>query len=599
MVEGPSVQKMSQELERLFAPPTVETVTEEEKDIESETESQDAEHLLYTSATPAVPVTPSPVSTPTKPETETTEEPPTEETPKEATYVEIDENGDPNSDTIEQEKSIRTRLAGCMQPNLTQEAANAMARHVVNKLRKEAAALMEGTASDIACFKAVSPIARIRDQTFQSETMTPENEQQGKTTTEEKEKEERIKEWKRKAKIAQAQQRREQNSVQDEFTIGPDSRYNSSSNKNSPIMGCLINNVERTDIFNRLSQCSGGIYNARKTCAPGEFEECGYRSSSSIESEDDETTEDDTTEDDFGRRRQRGRRRRGKKKWENHSLDSSSADTTVPEALTASFLVSEDGSDQHDDGYRNRSRTELNRSSDTGRSDFALAGYTSVYSSRASSASGSKTSRINHTSMNRLLNVMDTPTFVKSFVQDMESKGKSMLWHQHASSMNPTTVIVRLKKGYRMPNGKCCAPRLIWTDLRSKQNYGFDIFDIKSMDHANTTKLQEFRYAIPGRSVLFRLSNSTVVFFESGTEVDMVRFVKGMKKITANLTHNLVTGNLDGCCELLNMGFDNLQRNRQAYSKRDSRSDANWFKAMDDVTESMIDDALASATFEA
>ena len=149
------------------------------------------------------------------------------------------------------------------------------------------------------------------------------------------------------------------------------------------------------------------------------------------------------------------------------------------EEMTASFLVSEDGSDQHDEGYRNRSRTELNRSTDTGRSDFALAGYTSVYSSRASSASGSKTSRINHTSMNRLLNVMDTPTFVKSFVQDMESKGKSMLWQQYAASMNPTTVIVRLKKGYRMPNGECCAPRLIWTDLRSKQNYGFDIFDIK------------------------------------------------------------------------------------------------------------------------
>ena len=114
MVEGPSVQKMSQELERLFAPPTVETVTEEEKDIESdapptvetvteeekdiesEIESQDAEHL-FTSAIPAIPVTPSPVSTPTKPETETPEE-----TPKEATYVEIDEI----SDTIEEEKNI-------------------------------------------------------------------------------------------------------------------------------------------------------------------------------------------------------------------------------------------------------------------------------------------------------------------------------------------------------------------------------------------------------------------------------------------------------------------------------------------------------------
>ena len=578
---GPSVQKMSQELERLFAPSTVQTEIEEKKEIDFLQEIQSPNHLLYKSPERGKP--PSPVITPTRPDPNTEKEakglkvvtPPTNEN--------IDNN-------IEDENNGRNAFSRCILPGLNQEAANAMARHVVTKLRKEAAAMMAGAEkkkdnnATPLHRRVTSPIARMRGSEYM-ETMTFDNEQQPRkeSKSDGQEKKERRKQWKKKAKIAQAKQRKKQ--LRDEYTVGTDS-YNSSNN---PIIGCVLDNVERTDVFKRLSQCTGGIYNR-----DAQFE-CDYGSSSS-DSDDESTTEDDTTEDDFGARsRQRQRNRiKDKKKWENHSLDSSSVDTTIPEEMTTSYLVSDDGSDHHDDNVRNLSRSELNQSLEN-RSDLAFAGFSSVYSGRASTAtSGSKTSRINHTTMNRLLmKSIDSPGFEKAFLHDMESKGESMLWHQDTSSIDPTTVLLRLKKGHRLPNGSYCSPRLIWTDVRKKQNHGFEIFDIRSLDHASMVNLKDFPYAIPGRSVLVYLNNSDTFIFEAATEMDMVRFVRGMRLVIARLTRSLVMGNLEGSCELLDM--EDPKRSRQA-SFRNSEID--WSRAMDDVTDAMIDNALVSTTFE-
>ena len=612
MEEGPSVQKMSQELERLFAQSAVQPEVEEKKEIDSVEENLPPDHLLYSSPKRGIAMTPSPVLTPTRPEEQNQDPNNRNNNNNSNSSGSSSRSEEDNRSSFERcmqpalskeaanamarhvVRKLRKEAAG-MQPSLNKEAANAMARHVVTKLRKEAAAMMatgerkKVSKASVPFHRSASPIARMRDSSFQTETRMSDNEQPRKETkSDREEKKERRKQWKKKAKIAQAKQRREKKALHDEYTIGTDSQFST----NNPIIGCVLDNVESTILFNRLAQCSGGIYN-RETCAPVEFEECSYESSSSMDSDEDDTTEGDSTEDDTGGKRQQGSR---KKKWENNSLDSSSVDTTVLEEQTASFLVSDDGSDHHDDGAVNRSRSELNQSLEN-ISDFAFAGYSSAYSSRASTTSGSKTSRINHTSMNHhLLNAIDAPGFGKAFFRDMESNGESMLWHQETSSIDPTTVVMRLKKGYRLPSGKCCSPRLIWTDLRRKDNYGFEIFDIRSLDHASMVHLKDFPYAIPGRSVLMHLNNSTTLIFEAGTEADMMRFVCGMRWVLARLTHNLVTGNLEGSCELLDLGFKgDPKRNR---SRRGTLLESDRSKAMDDLTEAMLDNALVSATFE-
>eukprot|EP00531_Pseudo-nitzschia_arenysensis_P017959 CAMPEP_0116134444 /NCGR_PEP_ID=MMETSP0329-20121206/10648_1 /TAXON_ID=697910 /ORGANISM="Pseudo-nitzschia arenysensis, Strain B593" /LENGTH=613 /DNA_ID=CAMNT_0003629153 /DNA_START=59 /DNA_END=1900 /DNA_ORIENTATION=+ len=590
MEAGPSVQKMSKELERLFAPPTIESEVEEKKETDFIPETQSPNHLLYKS--PERNIVPSPVITPTRQDSNSEKK---EKEPKNTSTKE-------NFDHDNEENNGRSTFARCLQPGLNQEVANAMARHVVTKLRKEAAAMMAAATekkkdnNSQPFHRRASPIARMRDGSLNRETMMFDDEPPKKEyKSDGEEKEQRRKQWKKKAKIAQRKQRRARK-LRDEYTVGTDSQYST----NNPIIGCVLDNVESTDLFKRLSQCSGGVYN-RDACAQSEFDDLDYGSSSSMESDEDDITEDYTTEDDFGarsRRRQRDRRQ-GKKKWESHSLDSSSVDTTLPEELTASYLVSDDGSDHHDDGGRNLSRSELNQSLENrsleNRSDLAFAGYSSVYSGRASTTSGSKTSRINHTTMSRLLmNKIDSPGFEKSFLQDMESKGESMLWHQDTSSIDPSPVLMRLKKGNRLPNGRYCSPRLIWTDLRKKQNHGFEIFDIRSLDPASMLHLKEFPYAIPGRSVLLHLNNSQTFIFEAGTEMDMARFVQGMRLLISRLTRSLVTGNLDESCDFLDMGLWGDHRKKRQVRK----SDVDWTRAMDDVTEAMIENALVSMTFE-
>lgn len=167
-----------------------------------------------------------------------------------------------------------------------------------------------------------------------------------------------------------------------------------------------------------------------------------------------------------------------------------------------------------------------------------------------------------------------------------------MLWHEETSSIDPTPVVIRLKRGYRLPNGTYCAPRLIWTDLRENHNYGFDVFDIRSLDHATMLQLKDFPYAIPGRSVLLHLKNNTSFIFEAETEDDVMRFVRGIKWAIARLTYNLAVGNLDGTCELLDLGLVDPKRRN---TRRSTLLEFDWSRAMDDVTELLIDNALESA----
>lgn len=324
---------------------------------------------------------------------------------------------------------------------------------------------------------------------------------------------------------------------------------------------------------------------------------------------DDETEAYTTGEDDGIDRRERAGRQ-GRKNWDktspelslDHPIDQS-VDTTVPEELTRSFL-SDDGTDHRENSTLSRSKSELNQSMESAKSvsdvgtEFAFVGYPSIDNE---ATNRSRKNRTGHPSLNRHRAVKSnknskdhTPAFVKAFLEDMEFKGETMLWHRETSTIDPNTVVLRLKRGWRLPNGTFCAPRLIWTDLRNNQNYGFDIFDIRSLGHASVLHLKDFPYAIPGRSVMLHMKNAPSFIFEAGTEEDVSRFVRGIQWVIARFTQNLVLGNLDGCCELLDLGqMESFDMNARGLT----HSEFDWSRAMDDVAEILIESALAS-TFE-
>ena len=201
------------------------------------------------------------------------------------------------------------------------------------------------------------------------------------------------------------------------------------------------------------------------------------------------------------------------------------------------------------------------------------------------SSSGTHIKSRNPTTMN----LQSESSVVKKFIEDLKNRGESMLWHQETSAMNPTNVTIRLKKGF-VSDGTYCAPRLIWTDPRKDQNYGLDIFDIQSLERADVllVQLETFPCAIPGRSVCLHLKNSTSFIFEAGTEEDALRFVRGVRWIVARLAYNLVIGNLDVSCELLELGI------MDARSPRSTLMEFDWSRAMDDVTEHLVEKTLSS-----
>ena len=582
VAEGPSVQKMSQELERLFAPPDVESINEEKKESELVQDIYDSNNLIEAGASSM------------------------KYGDREVFHAVIGNSAADEEGNFGREQTQRKPASAQM----NDAAANVMAHHVVNKLRKDAAAMLRAGEGAVPFHRSASPMARMRDINIQMETMDDADKSPKKESKSDLQvKQEKSRQWKKNSKIAQAKQRREKHVLHSEYTDESSTKFRSSN-----VIGCVLDNVEKAELFKRLAQCGGGI-NIRNACTENDCEESDYgstssmgRSASSMGSEfysEDYHTEDYQTEEEDHRYIQennRGRAARSRKnKWETSSPDSSvdryntSVDTTVPEELTKSFL-SEASQDRHEEGVSYRSRSELNQSLESTHSvptttDHAFIGFSSLGVSDNTKVGVNGVPRDNK---------QTTPLFVKLFLQDMETKGESMLWHKENSSLDPldpTKVVIRIKRGYRLRNGTYCAPRLIWTDVQKNENFGVDVFDIRSMNHASMVHLKEFPYAIPGRSVVMHLKDSSPFIFEAAAEEVVLRFVRGIRWVIARLAYNLVTGNIDGSCELLDVEFAEPTRLPAERRQRSSQLKRDWSRAMDDVTELLINNALES-TFE-
>jgi hypothetical protein len=108
---------------------------------------------------------------------------------------------------------------------------------------------------------------------------------------------------------------------------------------------------------------------------------------------------------------------------------------------------------------------------------------------------------------------------------------------------------------------------------------------------ADTLELENFPFAMPGRTICLLLKNGNCFIFEASTEDDAFRFVRGIRWVVARLAFNLVIGNLDVSCELLDVG---LADNENLNSPRSAVMEFDWSIAMDDVTHYLVEKALPS-----
>jgi hypothetical protein len=181
-------------------------------------------------------------------------------------------------------------------------------------------------------------------------------------------------------------------------------------------------------------------------------------------------------------------------------------------------------------------------------------------------------------------------SFVKAFIQDIMTQGCPLHWHSEPMSMAPHSIRMYLKPGHRAPNGAQCGPRLVWVDIKKPDNkFGIDLFDIRSLDKAGAMHLQNYPFAIPGRSIFLKLTRERDFVFEAVNEEQALRFIHGMRWVVARLAFNLVIGNLDVSCELLDVGLmDGKKKVRPDTALEESR----WTKAMDDVTNQLVDKSV-------
>ena len=184
--------------------------------------------------------------------------------------------------------------------------------------------------------------------------------------------------------------------------------------------------------------------------------------------------------------------------------------------------------------------------------------------------------------------------YVKTFITDAVANGFSMLWHKEQASMNPAPVTIRLKPGHYQSSGLSsshCGPRVVWSD-QSNDRYGVNLFHVLSIDRAKPDHLKDFPFAIPGRSVCLKLKDDQYFVFEANSEDEAWRFVHGLRWVIARLTFNLVIGNVDVSCELLDA------RTMKTYGAAKPSSLFQEFeqtKAMDDLAEQMVSSLAAAA----
>jgi hypothetical protein len=184
---------------------------------------------------------------------------------------------------------------------------------------------------------------------------------------------------------------------------------------------------------------------------------------------------------------------------------------------------------------------------------------------------------------------MHDRNFIKTFVTLASTSGIPLLYHCPAKKLKslpaPTRVTVRVRLGSEGIAGEYTEPQVTWTSADGKCLGSIELFDIESLDRATTVELRSYPLALPSKSMVLRTEGGDQHIFEAMDEGVAYRFVHGMRWIVARLAFNLIIGNLNVSCELLNVDGD------EGVSS-DAIEKQVLMKAMNDVTNHLVNKSV-------
>ena len=167
-----------------------------------------------------------------------------------------------------------------------------------------------------------------------------------------------------------------------------------------------------------------------------------------------------------------------------------------------------------------------------------------------------------------------------------------LIWHgpQEDSSAfrRPCGVVAHLNLG-SPKDGIYEGPQLGWKKQDGSDGGVIDLFDIQSMDTASLDMLENYQFAIPDNTFFVVLNDNKHVVFEASSDTEAKRFIHGLRWVVARLSFNLVVGNPLVSCELLSV------EGKNSASPQTPLEEARWSKAMNDVTNRLVDKSMTSA----
>jgi hypothetical protein len=179
--------------------------------------------------------------------------------------------------------------------------------------------------------------------------------------------------------------------------------------------------------------------------------------------------------------------------------------------------------------------------------------------------------------------------FIKTFVSLSTTTGFPLLHHRPAKKLvalpAPAEVTVHVRFGVESPSGEYAEPQMAWSSSDGVPRGVIELFDIDSLDRASSSDLRAYPMALPSKSIILRTESGDTHVFEAMDEGVAYRFVHGMRWIVARLSFNLIIGNLNVSCELLDTYGDDSDI-PEALKKQ------MLMKAMNDATNHLVNKSV-------
>jgi hypothetical protein len=187
--------------------------------------------------------------------------------------------------------------------------------------------------------------------------------------------------------------------------------------------------------------------------------------------------------------------------------------------------------------------------------------------------------------------------FIRQFIALATTEGFLLISHKrnHTNALRrPSKNIALLRRGIQTRSGHYSGPKLVWNEVKGDEKGEIDLFAIRSIENATTLELEDYPYAMPGRSLFLRLNKGDDYVFEARDATEALRFVHGMRWLIARLAFNLIIGNVSVACELLDVWDATNIEDRYGMFPSSVREETRWTMAMNEATTHLVQEVSTS-----